>query len=284
MDFDEKQKYKPKSNTKKILIFLVILFLSPVLILPLWYFAYSGFNISPFLPQDAMALSYLEKRYGQEFQIIRSRSGDSLGSSINYRKVAAPKSDFSQEFNIYKCLARCSTGDSSEYTDSYPSAVYDSELTKDVQNRTVDFGLTDKASISIGVWVKNYKKTDVDIFKPGSKELLSVMDLPRKYDEQRNGIGFSVGIKTTKENPTQEDFERYATSIAHIRDYYWEKGMSTTFTYTIDTGEEAEDSNSKYYRYYVYTYKTDSYEKREEQSAKSISTQFVKEKQTKRVE
>jgi len=162
--------------------------------------------------------------------------------------------------------------------------VYDSELTKDVQNRKLGFGLTDRESISIGVWVKNYKKTDVDIFKPGSKELLSVMDLPRKYDEHRNGIGFSVGIKTTKESPTKEDFNRYAASITYIRDYYWKKGMSTTFTYTVDTGKEAEDSSSKYYRYYAYVYKTDSYEKREEQNAKSISTQFIKEKQTRRVE
>lgn len=266
---------------KKILIYLLLLFTSPLWIFPLLYFLYAGGSIAPFLPQDKFALSYLQERYGQEFKIVKSDNADSLGGGISYRNIAAPVSNPTLEFTIEKCLARCSYYDKTDYTDTYPSAVYNDEITRYTHQNALAFGLSNNDTFTTHVWPVSYTKDDVDIFRQGSKELLPVVDLP---PHELNRIGISVEIKTTNEKPSQADFDHYAAIMVSIRDYYASKKIATKFYCTITTSETAENTNPNYYRYYVYEYDTASKSNTETKDVATISKEFVKEPRSRKLQ
>jgi hypothetical protein len=266
-----------KITVKKIVIYVLLLLTSPFWLLYLLYFAYSGFSIELLLPQDKMALSYLQERYGQEFKIIRSTGSSWLGGPISYDKVVAPISKPSLEFTISKCLARCSDTDGTDYTDTYPSAVYEDEITHYAQQNALAFGLSNSDTFSTRVWPVSYTRDDKDIFRQGSKELLSVVDLsPREL----NRIGVSVEIKSSNRNPRQEDFDRYAAIAVNIRDSFASKKIVTKFYYTVYAGEKTLSSNGKYELHDVYEYRTPANSKTETNDVATISKLFVKEKRS----
>ena len=270
-----------KLTVKKIVIYVLLLLTSPFWLLYLLYFAYAGFSIELFLPQDKMALSYLQERYGQEFKIIRSTGGSSLGGSISYRERAAPISNPSLEFDITKCLARCSNYDHTDFSDNYPNAIYKDELTRYIQKNASTFGLslkTDNIRVSAGFSDDNFD--DTVIFKPGTKHLVPAMELPYRALDR---FGLILDITTANKNPSQKDIDRYAATIAKIRDYFALRGISTIFYYTITTEEKAKDSTATYERYYVYKYRTPNGNKTDTNDPTTISKQFLKEKRSRRI-
>lgn len=272
---------KPAKNItlKKILIYLLLLFTSPLWILPLLYFTYTGFNINPFLPQDKFALSHLQERYGQEFKIIRSTGSSWLGGPISYDKIVAPVSNPALEFTVSKCLARCSNYDHTNFTDTYPNAVYGDELTHFVQENTRIFGLDKSDTIDIHVNFQGNKIDDADIFKPNAKDLIPIKNLPYSVGQK---VELSLSISTKNKSPHQKDFDNYAATIVKIRDYFASKGMSARFYYTIYAGEKTLSSNRKYELYEVYRYDTPG-NGREQNEAATISKLFVKEKRSRRI-
>jgi len=270
-----------KITVKKVLIYLLLLFTSPFWLLYLLYFAYAGFSIELLLPQDKMALSYLQERYGQEFKIVRSTGGDSLGGSISYRERAAPISNPLLEFDVTKCLARCSNYDHTDFSDNYPNAVYRDELARHIQKNARIFGLSPKTdNIRVSAGFSDDKFDDTAIFKPGTKQLVPAMELPYRALDR---FGLILDITATNKNPTQKDIDRYAATVTKIRDYFALKGISTIFYYTVTTEEKAKDSTAAYERYYVYEYRTPNGNKTETNNTSTISEQFVKEKRSRRI-
>lgn len=270
-----------KITLKKVLIYLFLLFTSPFWLLYLLYFAYAGFSIELLLPQDKMALSYLQERYGQEFKILRSTGGGSLGGNIPYNVRAAPISNPSLEFSVSKCLARCSNYDHTDFADTYPNAVYQDELTRYIQQNTSTFGLSPKTdSIRLTAGFPDDRFDDSAIFKPGTKQLVSAMQLPYRALDRFSVI---LDVTSASKSPSQKDIGRYAATIAKLRDHFALKGMSTIFYYTVTTEQKVEDDTSRYQRYYAYEYRTPSGSKTETSDTVTISKHFVKEMRSHRV-
>lgn len=105
-------------------------------ILPCAIFSFALFynhgSFQPFLDQDKMALSYLAKRYNEEFVVGASTGGDQLGGAVTFSKWVSPISDSSVKFRVYKCLARCWSDYESQHTnfgDDYIDALWSKQAT-----------------------------------------------------------------------------------------------------------------------------------------------------------
>lgn len=266
-----------KITPKKILIYLLLLFISPFLLLYLLYFAYAGFSIELLLPQEKMALAYLQERYGQEFKIIRSASSDSLGGHISYSEIAAPKSNPSLEFTVSKCLARCSNYDHTDFSDNYPNAAYRDELTSYIKQNARTFGLSPTDTIRVSAGFPDDKFDDTTIFQPGTKKLRPAMELPYHALDR---FKLMINVATANKKPSQKDIDQYGTTITKVRDHFAPKVASVTFQYTVYVGEKALSSNGRYELYDIYEYRTPTSDKTEINDAATISKLFMKEKRS----
>jgi hypothetical protein len=106
---------------------------------------YAG-SINHLLPNDLLAKQYLQNRYHQEFVVGESASSDQLGGPLTYRKWVSPENDSAIKFVIDKCLARCNHNESTEFTDSYPTKMWNRELT---EHYTKELNLNKKQTITV---------------------------------------------------------------------------------------------------------------------------------------
>lgn len=222
-----------KKSTKVIATIFAILYLPFSAIVLLWFgfgFLYSGGSIQPFLPNDQIALSHLKNKYNEDFVIGRETGSDQLGGPITYGKRVHLKRDFSIEFVINKCLARCGVGSTSystEFTDTYPQVVWSKQMTEKLTKYMASDSRTGKYTVYASTTA-----TDGIISVPTKR----IIPIDKLSPAVKKTIGYSVYYAEPNSSYTLQNRAEHADAILKIEQYIAKQNVGGhSITYDIHT-------------------------------------------------